>query len=138
MFGKSLNPLSAYAEAGIAAKVQTASPHLLVLLLFEGAASAISMARLHLAQNDVAQRGKHISQAIDIIGNGLKVSLDLEQGGELAERLHALYDYMVLRLLRANLDNDLRALEEVAALLEEIHGAWREIPPAARQQTAVA
>ncbi|MBL8881253.1 MAG: flagellar protein FliS, partial [Phycisphaerales bacterium] len=58
-------------------------------------------------------------------------------GGELAERLHALYDYMVLRLLRANLDNDLRALEEVAALLEEIHGAWREISPQA-QQRAVA
>jgi flagellin-specific chaperone FliS len=78
-----------------------------------------------------ARKGEAISKAIDIIGNGLKVSLDLEQGGELAERLDALYDYLVLRLLRANLDNDLRALEEVAALLEEVHGAWREIAPKA-------
>jgi flagellar protein FliS len=129
MFGKSLNPLSAYAEAGIAAKVQTASPHLLVLLLFEGAASAISMARLHLAQNDVAQRGKHISQAIDIIGNGLKVSLDMDSGGKLAEQLAALYDYMCRRLIAANIANDAVALDEVARLLEEIHSAWREIGP---------
>ena len=129
MFGKSLNPLSAYAEAGIAAKVQTASPHLLVLLLFEGAASAISMARLHLAQNDVAQRGKHISQAIDIIGNGLKVSLDMDSGGKLAEQLAALYDYMCRRLIAANIGNDAAALDEVARLLEEIHSAWREIGP---------
>ena len=129
MFGKTINPLSAYAEAGIAAKVQTASPHLLVLLLFEGAASAISMARLHLVQNDVAQRGKHISQAIDIIGNGLKVSLDMDSGGKLAEQLAALYDYMCRRLIAANIANDAVALDEVARLLEEIHSAWREIGP---------
>ena len=129
MFGKTLNPLSAYAEAGIAAKVQTASPHLLILLLFEGAASAISMARLHLAQNDVAQRGKHISQAIDIIGNGLKVSLDMDSGGKLAEQLAALYNYMCRRLIAANIGNDAVALDEVARLLEEIHSAWREIGP---------
>ena len=129
MFGKSLNPLSAYAEAGIAAKVQTASPHLLILLLFEGAASAISVARLHLEQNDVAQRGKHISQAIDIISNGLKVSLDMETGGKLAEQLAALYDYMCRRLIAANIGNDAAALDEVARLLEEIHSAWREIGP---------
>ena len=129
MFGKTLNPLSAYAEAGIAAKVQTASPHLLILLLFEGAASAISMARLHLEQNDVAQRGKYISQAIDIISNGLKVSLDMETGGKLAEQLAALYDYMCRRLIAANIGNDAAALDEVARLLEEIHSAWREIGP---------
>ena len=129
MFGKTINPLSAYAEAGIAAKVQTASPHLLILLLFEGAASAISMARLHLAQNDVAQRGKHISQAIDIIGNGLKVSLDMDSGGKLAEQLAALYDYMCRRLIAANIGNDAAALDEVAHLLEDIHSAWRKIGP---------
>ena len=129
MFGKSLNPLSAYAEAGIAAKVQTAAPHQLILLLFEGAASAISMARLHLEQNDVAQRGKYISQAIDIISNGLKVSLDMETGGKLAEQLAALYDYMCRRLIAANIGNDAAALDEVARLLEEIHSAWREIGP---------
>ena len=129
MFGKSLNPLSAYAEAGIAAKVQAASPHQLILLLFDGAATAIGVARLHIEQNDVAQKGKHISQAIDIINNGLKVSLNTEAGGQLAEQLSALYDYMCRRLIAANIGNDAAALDEVARLLEEIHSAWREIGP---------
>ena len=129
MFGKSLNPLSAYAEAGIAAKVQAASPHQLILLLFDGAATAIAVARLHIEQNDVAQRGKHISQAIDIISNGLRVSLDMEAGGQLAEQLSALYDYMCRRLIAANIGNDVVALDEVAHLLDEIHSAWKEIAP---------
>ncbi len=129
MFGKSLNPLSAYAEAGIAAKVQAASPHQLILLLFDGAATAIAVARLHIEQNDVAQKGKHISQAIDIISNGLRVSLDMEAGGQLAEQLSALYDYMCRRLIAANIGNDVVALDEVAHLLDEIHSAWKEIAP---------
>ena len=129
MFGKSLNPLSAYAEAGIAAKVQAASPHQLILLLFDGAATAIGVARLHIEQNDVAQKGKHISQAIDIINNGLKVSLNTEAGGQLAEQLSALYDYMCRRLIAANIGNDVVALDDVAHLLDEIHSAWKEIAP---------
>ena len=129
MFGKSLNPLSAYAEAGIAAKVQAASPHQLILLLFDGAATAIGVARLHIEQNDVAQKGKHISQAIDIINNAVKVSLNTEAGGQLAEQLSALYDYMCRRLITANIDNDTVALDEVAHLLDEIHSAWKEIAP---------
>ena len=44
---------------------------------------------------------------------------------------------MVMRLLNANIKNDLRALEEIAGLLEEIHSAWRDIAPN-KQQQAVA
>ena len=137
MFGNARNAISAYQKVGIDAAIEVADQYRLILLLFSGAQAAIGNARAAMQQQQIAAKGEAISKAIDIIGNGLKVSLDLEQGGELAERLHALYDYMVLRLLRANLDNDLRALEEVAALLEEIHGAWREISPQA-QQRAVA
>ena len=58
------------------------------------------------------------------------ISLDEEKGGDLAGRLGSLYDYMVLRLLQANLKNDDKALEEVAGLISELHSAWREISPA--------
>ena len=136
MFGNARNAISAYQKVGVDAAIEVADPHRLILLLFSGAQAAIGKARLAMQQQQIAAKGKAISQAIDIIGNGLKVSLDLEKGGEIAERLDALYDYLVLRLLRANLDNDLRALEEVSGLLEEIHGAWRDIAPSARQAVA--
>lgn len=127
MFGRNLNPVSAYAEVGIGSNVQTATPHQLILLLFEGAASAISVARLHMERGEIAQKGKMLSQAIDIISNGLKASLNQEAGGPLAQQLSALYDYITRRLLLANLHNDLAALDEAARLLGEIHSAWAEI-----------
>lgn len=134
MFGNARQAISAYQKVGVDAAVEVADPHRLILLLFAGAQAAIGKARAAMQQRQIAVKGEAISKAIDIIANGLKVSLDLEKGGEIAERLDALYDYLVLRLLRANLENDLHALEEVAGLLEEIHGAWRDISPNARQQ----
>jgi flagellar secretion chaperone FliS len=131
MFGQSQFSASAYAQIGLQTQVQTASPHQLVLLLFEGALSAMQIAMLHIESGDISQKGKAISQAIDIVTNGLKASLDTKAGGELAERLNALYDYIVRRLLMANLNNDLAALTEAKALLEEIHSAWLEIKPQA-------
>jgi len=135
MFGNARQAISAYQKVGVDAAVEVADPHRLILLLFAGAQAAIGKARAAMQQRQIAAKGEAISKAIDIIANGLKVSLDLEKGGEIAERLDALYDYLVLRLLRANVDNDPAALEEVAGLLEEIHGAWRQIPPDALPQT---
>lgn len=134
MFGNARRAISAYQKVGLDAAIEVADPHRLILLLFAGAQAAIGNARTAMHQKQTAVKGEAISRAIDIIANGLKVSLDLEQGGEIAGRLDALYDYLVVRLLRANLDNDLGALEEVSGLLEEIHSAWRSISPTAQEQ----
>lgn len=136
MFGNTRNAISAYQKAGVDAAVEVADPHRLILLLFSGAQAAVGNARAAMQMNQVGKKGESISKAIDIIGNGLKASLDIEKGGDLAQRLEALYDYMVLRLFNANMKNDLKALEEVSALLEELHSAWRDIPPAQQQQSA--
>ncbi|SBT04212.1 flagellar protein potentiates polymerization [Candidatus Accumulibacter aalborgensis] len=136
MFGNARNAISAYQKVEVDLAIEVADPHRLVLLLFAGAQAAIGKARAAMEQQQIAAKGEAVSKAIDIIANGLRVSLDLEKGGEIAERLDALYEYLVLRLLRANLNNDLRALEEVSGLLEEIHGAWRAIAPGARQQAS--
>jgi flagellar protein FliS len=129
MFGIQNSPASAYAALSRESDVRTASPHRLIILLFEGAETAISVARLHATNGNIAERSTYISKAIDIINNGLKVSLDKAQGGELAERLAALYDYMVSRLLWANMKNDVPTMEEVLSLLGEIHEAWKAIDP---------
>lgn len=135
MFGNARNAISAYKKAGADAAVEVNDPHKLILLLFSGAQAALGSARAAIQLNQIAVKGESISKAIDIVSNGLKVSLDLETGGQIAEQLEALYDYMVLRLLNANAKNDLKALEEVSGLLEEIHSAWRGIAP---EQKAVA
>ncbi len=118
---------AAYSSVGVETGVSTADPHKLILMLFEGALLQIGTAAIALENKDVPAKGMAISKAIEIILNGLKVSLDYEAGGELAERLGALYDYMTQRLVYANLHNSQPALDEVTRLLNDLKGAWEEI-----------
>ena len=127
MFASRTSPTQAYARIGIETGVPAADPHRLITMLFEGALVAVASARLHMEREEVAEKGQDISKAIDIVANGLKASLDMEGGGELAGRLAALYDYLCMRLLYANLKDDAAALGEVSGLLAELKGAWEEI-----------
>lgn len=134
MFGTRLDPINAYSKVGIGTAVSSASPHQLIVLLFEGARQAIVVARAGMEAGDIPKKGAAITKAIDIILNGLRASLNLEEGGNLAQNLYALYDYMARRLLHANLNNDSAALDEVLNLLGEIHGAWVSIGDKARAE----
>lgn len=140
MFSSPSYSAKAYAKVGIETDVLSANPHKLILMLFDGALLAISSAKLHMEQKHIPEKGQAISQAINIINDGLKASLDLNAGGDLAERLNALYDYMCTRLLYANLQNSIAALDEVSRLLGEIKGAWLEIAdnPAVHSKNQVA
>jgi len=131
MFAAMHNPMAAYKKVGIETGVETADPHKLIQMLFEGALLSVASASLHMQRlenaADVARKGEAISKAINIITNGLKASLDQEAGGELAGRLGALYDYMSARLLHANIHNQPAVLDEVSHLLAELKGAWEQI-----------
>jgi len=128
MFGTSYaNRASAYARIGTETSVESATPHKLILMLYDGALLSISTANAAMRDKNIPAKGAAVSKAIDIIVNGLKVSLDLEAGGELAARLDALYEYMADRLLYANLHNNAAALEEVSSLLSSLREAWEGI-----------
>lgn len=127
MFGAFPNRAAAYAKVGVETGVSTADPHKLILMLFDGAMLQVRTAGIAIRHEDIAGKGQAISKAIEIIVNGLKVSLDMSTGGDLAGRLAALYDYMSDRLLYANLQNSQPALDEVAGLLETLREAWAGI-----------
>lgn len=120
---------NAYAKVGVESGVLSASPHQLIVILFDAAQTSIRAAHLHMQAGNIAEKGKSISRAIDIINRGLVEALDHERGGELAERLEQIYDYVTRLLLQANLRNDQQSLDQAANLLEEIGSAWREIAP---------
>lgn len=123
------NPTGAhsYQKVGLESAVMSASPHQLIAMLFDVAHSALVRARLYLEQGQRIEKGEALSKAINIIDNGLKAGLDMEAGGELAQNLASLYDYMIRRLLQANLRNDIDAIGEVEALLINIPDAWKQI-----------
>lgn len=133
MFGMMRSPAQTYSTVSLDAAVETASPHRLILMLFDGAIAAVSLARIHMNAGDIEQKGLSISKAISLISSGLHASLDMESGGELAERLAALYEYMGQRLLFANINNSVPALDEVMELLSSLREAWAEIAPDKQQ-----
>ena len=119
-----------YARTYRANAVLTASPGQLVLMLYDGALAALADAKRHMTNKEIAAKGQALSKAIMIIESGLKASLDIKAGGELGERLAALYEYMCDRLLRANLHNRIEIIDEVARLLVDLRGTWAQIKPA--------
>lgn len=131
MFGSMKSGANAYMKVGVETGVIAASPHRLIVMLFEGAETALRSAIAQMSAGDVPGKGRSISKAIDIIDNGLRASLDKSNGGEIAENLAALYEYMTTRLLQANLQNSPEILREVLKLLGELKGAWEAIAPVA-------
>ena len=127
MYAAMNNAISAYQRIGVETDVESADPHKLILMLFEGAQEALAKARVHMHHNETAEKGQMISKAIMIIDHGLKASLDMNVGGDLAIKLQALYDYMTHRLLMANIQNNLEIVNEVNNLLSELYDAWKSI-----------
>jgi len=116
-----------YKSIELQTRVESASPHELIDLLLQGARSNIATAQGHIERNKISEKGLHISKAISII-EGLRTSLDFEQGGDIAVNLDKLYDYIQQILLKANIESSQQLLGEANLLLGEIHQAWQNIP----------
>ena len=119
--------MNAYRSVGVASGVEYADSVQLVQMLFDGLLAALADAEGHMQRNAIAEKGESINRASKIL-IGLQSTLDFEKGGELARNLSDLYDYAMCRILKANLRNDVAALQEVRGLLGEITSAWELLP----------
>ena len=128
-FGRPVPFANAYKQVGVETGVAAASPHRLIQMLFDGFMDAVSQARGAMRSGQVDLKGRAIGRAVRIIDEGLKASLDIGQGGELAANLNDLYAYATLRLTQANLRNDEGALDEAQRLIEPLRDAWASIAP---------
>lgn len=124
MFGSTTSGANAYANVGMETGVVAASPHRLIVMLFDGAIIAVRSALQQMHESNIAAKGQSISKAISIIDSGLRASLDKTVGGEIAENLDSLYEYMSHQLLVGNLKNQPAPLDEVLKLLVDLKDAW--------------
>ncbi|AOE86520.1 flagellar export chaperone FliS [Pseudomonas sp. TCU-HL1] len=115
--------LKQYQSVNTQAQAVDASPHRLIQMLMEGGLTRLAQARGAIERGQPAQKGELIGKAIAIIG-GLRDGLNFEQGGEIAANLDSLYEYMVSRLLEANLKSDAALVDEVAGLLRNVKTGW--------------
>lgn len=118
-----------YQNVQVDTGVSGASPHQLVVLLFDGFLSACSQARGAILSGNVPVKGRAIGRAVRIIDEGLKACLNLEAGGALARDLSDLYAYITVRLTHANLNSDESAIAECQRLVEPLREAWMTIAP---------
>ncbi|TSE18602.1 Flagellar protein FliS [Tepidimonas alkaliphilus] len=119
---------NAYLRQAAASRVAAASPHELIAMLFEGVDQTLLSALGALERGDIPAKAAALSKAVRLLDEGLRAALD-PKGGELTERLDALYDYCILRLTQANLHNDAKGIEEVRGLLAPVADAWNQIRP---------
>ena len=128
-----LTGINAYKKGGLKQDVASADPHKLTLMLMQGALDKMAYAKGCIERNDLSGRSEHLSRTTAIIIN-LRDTLDLKTGGEVADNLFALYDYMIQRLTDANVQNSQEIVDEVIKLLSPIRDAWLQIPEAAKQE----
>ena len=126
---------NAYRQVGTETAVTGASPHKLVAMLFDGFIDALAQARGAMRSGQIEQKGRAIGRAVRIVDEGLRASLDLQAGGELAQSLHDLYGYLAMRLTLVNVRNDEAGLDECVRLIQPLREAWASIASQAATST---
>jgi flagellar secretion chaperone FliS len=133
------NAISTYKET----KVKTASQGQLVMMLYDEAVKSLDRALELLSLNaggkknpgNIEKISKSILKTQEIITE-LTVSLDFEQGGEIAKSLFSLYTWFNKELLEANIAQDMRRITAVRYQLNELRSAWAEIAAKTSPETA--
>jgi flagellar protein FliS len=118
---------NAYRQIGVETGVASASPHHLVLMLYDGLLESVARARAAMSTGAIELKGTQIGRAVRILDEGLIAALDMEAGGDLALNLRNLYSYAVAQLTWSNLRNDATLLDEVERLIRPLRDAWAAI-----------
>lgn len=121
--------LQAYKEN----QMTTTDPGTVLLLLYQGSIDALNRAAAFMAAGNMADKGKQILKAHDII-NQFIASLDFDVGGELAHNLEGLYRFMLEQILLANVANDPKPITTVVSLLSTLKSGWVEAVAAQRKR----
>lgn len=120
------NGSTLYAQTRAQGSIEGADRHQLISMLLDGLFDRINQARGHILHKDMPAKGRAFAKAIGILGE-LRQSLDHSVEPTLTSQLDALYEYITRRLLHAQLNDDLSALDESERLLTPIRSAWSAI-----------
>ena len=124
--------LAAYQTVAVHGGVANADPHAMVLMLMDAAAERMAIARGCIERRETKRQASLLHSCVNIITE-LRGSLNLNEGGTLAQNLSDLYEYMIRQLVLANARSDASCITEVSGLMDEIRSAWVAIGPEVRK-----
>ena len=123
--------IGSYRSVAVHGGLADATPHQVIKTMLDAVLSRIAEATGHLERGEIPAKGDKIGKALGII-EALMLGLDKERGGDIAQNLERLYDYMARTLLKANLENRVDLLKEVSSLLREVKLGWDGIAAAGK------
>lgn len=119
--------LNQYQQTSLETGMENASPHKLVVMLYDGVLDNLALVKGAIERKDYQAKAEKLNKAITIVG-ALRVGLDMEHGGEVAENYSDIYTYINQQLLRASVKNDLDILSDVMAMVRQLKETWNLIP----------
>lgn len=114
------NPYNAYKQNS----VNTASKEQLLLMLVDGAVKYTKIARLAILDRNIERAHKELVRVQDIF---LELMITMDRGSKAMDDLYHLYEYIKNELARANMKKDVKIIDEVLPLIEEIRDMWHEV-----------
>ncbi len=127
--------LQAYKKVSVDSQLSAASPHKVIQMLMAGAVERLVQGKAAMTQGNIALKGERLGKALDIIIS-LRGCLSMDDGGDIAQNLEQLYDFMITQISQANIDNNAQAIDDVIDILREIKSAWDQIPAEFHNLTA--
>ena len=107
-------------------QVKTANKGKLVVMLFQGCVKFLRLAKKSIDEENIDDANNYIIRSQDIIRE-LMNTLDMEKGGDVAGNLYQLYDFMIRKLIEANVDKDAEKIEFVEDMMLELLDSWKQI-----------
>ena len=107
-------------------EIATSSQGKLIVMMYEGAVKFVNLAIEGVDNKDLSKKGIYINKAHDII-NELSLALDMKKGGEIAQKLESLYQFILHQLTLANIKSDRKALESILNVLTPLLEAWTKL-----------
>lgn len=116
--------------------MESASPVGLVVLLYDGAIQAMSLGKEAIISRQLEEQNRHLQKAQRIVGE-LTATLNIERGGEVAQNLLQLYNFVYDRLVQANIEDAPERIDEALLVMSQLRESWAALDEAQRQPQAV-
>jgi flagellar protein FliS len=120
------NNIRTYQKINVESGINTADPHAIISMLFDGIFQSVSVAKGAIERKDLATKSTQLNKAMSIL-RSLQDSLDNKSEPTISGNFYDLYAYCIDRLTEVSVSQDCTIIDEVVTLLKPLAEAWKNI-----------